>query len=134
MILHRRHILKLAPVAGVWAVAGCGAHHEPDHAHAVFFAPDSDALDGAARDVLRRLAIEIAADRPRTVSIDAFANRRDDGSENVDLAARRASAVASALQSAGVDPRMLAITVRGSTPRMGGMPLEGRRVDILVRR
>ena len=132
MILSRRTAFILA--AATVASGGCAMPHEPDHTHSVFFAPDSDALDVAARDVLLQLAAEIAADRPKSVAIDAFANRRDDGTENVMLAARRASAVAAALQAAGVDPRRMAIAVRGAADRAGAMPLEGRRVDIRVRR
>ena len=95
MILSRRTAFILA--AAMAASGGCAVPHEPDHTHSVFFAPDSDALDPSARDVLLRLAGEIAADRPKAVAIDAFANRRDDGSENVVLAARRASAVAAVM-------------------------------------
>ena len=133
MILARRTVLTFV-AASAATLAGCATPHEPDHAHSVFFAPDSDALDAPSRDLLLRLAGEIAADRPKSVDIDAFANRRDDGTENVVLAARRASAVAAALQAAGVDPRRMAIAVRGAAQRTGAMPLEGRRVDIRVRR
>ena len=50
MILSRRTAFILA--AATVASGGCAMPHEPDHTHSVFFAPDSDALDVAARDVL----------------------------------------------------------------------------------
>ncbi len=135
----RRTLIRLAiaVMASVLAasLAGCAAGPvEPEHAHSVFFAPDSAVPDEMSLDVLRALALEIAANRPRLVEIEAFANRRDDGGENIDLAARRGTAVAAALQASGVDPRLVTVTARGNAPSFAGLPVAGRRVDIRVRR
>ncbi|MBM3477847.1 MAG: hypothetical protein FJX69_01360 [Alphaproteobacteria bacterium] len=126
----RRSIL-LAPLALAASYASAPQAH---HRHAIFFAPDSADPGPEGRDLARRLAAEIRGGGARTVRIEAHANRMPDGSENLPLARRRADAVADALREAGVAPAAVRRVVMGEAQRTGPLPVEGRRVDIVLER
>ncbi|MFM8679254.1 MAG: OmpA family protein [Alphaproteobacteria bacterium] len=126
-----RAILALAPLA---LAASCASAPQDHDRHAIFFAPDSADPGPEGRDLARRLAAEIRGGSARTVRIEAHANRMPDGSENLPLARRRADAVADALREAGGAPAAMRRVVLGEAQRSGPLPVEGRRVDIVLER
>lgn len=120
-------------------LAGCdtprnAAPVAPIDRHTIFFAPDSAALDEPARVVIRRLADEARTSVAREILLEAFANRMDSGAENRVLADQRAVVITRALEAAGVDPRIVRTVVIGEAQRIGPSGLEGRRVDVTLRR
>lgn len=130
-------------VAGLLALSACTSSSDADKAaasgapperHAVFFEPDSAELDQLARDVIARIADNHRASRARAITLEAFANRTDAGTENRPLAERRADVIRRALEARGVDPRIVATVVVGQAQRIGLSALEGRRVDITLER
>lgn len=102
--------------------------------HSIFFAPDSADLDQVGQDLIARLAGEMKASPAREITLEAFANRTDAGTENRPLAQRRANTVRQALEARGVDPKLVSAIVVGQTDRIGPSALEGRRVDVTIKR
>ncbi len=140
----RRNVLTFAAAIGLALTQGaCTAPSEgpassrpsesPER-HAVFFEPDSAALDGSAQKLMTRLAREIRAAPAREILLESFANRAPDGSQNRVLADQRAAAITRALEAGGVDPRLVRSIVIGEAERIGPSGLEGRRVDITIQR
>lgn len=120
-------------------LAGCdtprtAAPVAPIDRHTIFFAPDSAVLDEPAREVVRRLSDEARAAKVSEILLEAFANRTDAGTENRVLADQRAVAITRALEAGGVDPRIIRTVVIGEAQRIGPSGLEGRRVDVTLRR
>lgn len=68
----------------------------------VYFALDSDVLDGEARDTLRRQAAWLAANPRVRARIEGNADERGTREYNMALGARRAAAARAALIAAGV--------------------------------
>ena len=126
----RRSIL----IATLALAASCVSAPQDHDRHAIFFAPDSADPGPDGRDLAKRLAGEIRSGGARSVRIEAHANRMPDGSENLALARRRADAVADALREAGVPPAAMRRVVLGEAQRTGPLPVEGRRVDIVLER
>lgn len=139
--LSRRRFAMLAATLAV-SLGACTAPPSPPAApaaaepdrHALFFEPDSAALDVPARALISRLAAEIRAQPAREIVVTAFANRAPDGSENRVLADERAETITRALEAQGVDPRLVRRIVVGQAERIGLSALEGRRVEIDIRR
>ncbi len=132
-----RRIFLIAALGS--SLVGCDMSRETAPAgqidrHAVFFAPDSAILDDPARQVIRRLSDAIRAERVTEVLLEAFANRTDQGAENRILADQRAVAITRALEAAGTDPKIIRTVVIGAAQRIGPSALEGRRVDVTLRR
>ena len=138
--LSRRRFATPAATPAV-SLGACGAPPpraapaaaEPDR-HALFFEPDSAALDVPGRDLIVRLAAEIRAQPAREIVVTAFANRAPDGSENRVLADQRAETITRALEAQGLDSRLVRRIVVGQADRIGLSALEGRRVEIDIRR
>jgi outer membrane protein OmpA-like peptidoglycan-associated protein len=140
----RRRVLALAAAAGLaLAQSACTTPSpaptpsrppEPPERHAVFFEPDSAALDASAQELMARLAREIRAAPAREILIESFANRAPDGSQNRVLADQRADAITRAFEAGGVDPRLVRSIVIGESARIGPSGLEGRRVDVTILR
>lgn len=126
----RRSIL----IASLALAASCASSPQDHDRHQIFFAPDSADPGPEGRDLAQRLAGEIRRGGVKSVRVEAHANRMPDGSENLALAGRRADAVAEALRAAGVAPAMLRRVVLGEAQRSGPLPVEGRRVDIVLER
>lgn len=131
----RRAVLALGATFGLaLALPGCAVLSPPPERHAVFFEPDSAALDQPAQDLITRLAGEIKAKPAREIVLESFANRAPDGSQNRTLADQRAAAITRALEARGVDPKIVRSIVNGEAERIGPSGLEGRRVDITIQR
>ena len=132
-MISRRFVLVAA--LGLPLVA-CDTPREspPVARHAVFFAPDSAALDEPARQLIRGMSDEIRSERVTEIVLEAFANRTDSGAENRVLADQRAVAITRALEAAGIDPKMIRVVVIGAAQRIGPSALEGRRVEVTLRR
>jgi outer membrane protein OmpA-like peptidoglycan-associated protein len=129
----RRRFVALAAAIGL-TVSGCAVSPPPPERHALFFAPDSAALDQPAQDLIARLAAEIRAKPVREIILESFANRAPDGSQNRVLADQRAETITRALEAQGVDPKLVRSIVVGQAERIGLSALEGRRVDITIQR
>lgn len=131
----RRRFVALAATIGL-TLAACAASPPaaPPERHALFFEPDSAALDQPARDLITRLAGEIRAKPAREIILESFANRAPDGSQNRVLADQRAETITRALEAQGVDPKLVRSIVVGQAERIGLSALEGRRVDITIQR
>ncbi|MFM8681681.1 MAG: OmpA family protein [Alphaproteobacteria bacterium] len=121
-------------VATLALAASCVAAPQDHDRHAIFFAPDSADPGADGRALAQRLAGEIRGGGVKGVRVEAHANRMPDGTENLALAGRRADAVIEALRAAGVSQGMLRRVVLGEAQRSGPLPVEGRRVDIVLER
>ena len=126
----RRSIL----IATLALAASCVSAPQDHDRHAIFFAPDSADPGAEGRELAQRLAGEIRRGGVKAVRIEAHANRMPDGSENLSLAGRRADAVVEAMRAAGVSQGMLRRVVLGEAQRSGPLPVEGRRVDVILER
>lgn len=137
MTLHqhtsRRRIVALSATIGL-VLAGCTLFSPPPERHAVFFAPDSAALDQPAQDLIARLAGEIRDKPAREIILQSYANRAPDGSQNRALADQRAATIIRALEARGVDPKTVRSIVNNEAERIGLSALEGRRVEITIQR
>ena len=131
--ISRRRLVALSAAAGLM-LAGCTLFSPPPERHAVFFEPDSAALDQPAQDLVTRLAGEIKAQPAREIVLESFANRAPDGSQNRVLADQRAASITRALEARGVDPKIVRSIVNGEAERIGLSALEGRRVEITIQR
>ena len=137
MIFLRSRRFLLIAALGLAAVA-CDTPRETAPTlisrHSIFFAPDSAALDDPAREVIRRLSDDARTERVTLIQLEAFANRTDAGVENRVLADQRAVAITRALEASGIDPKIIHAVVIGATQRIGPSAIEGRRVDVSLRR
>ncbi|MBL8701837.1 MAG: OmpA family protein [Alphaproteobacteria bacterium] len=141
VLFGRRSLFGLVVLLAGAALAGCDTGRNDSkpmaatvERHSIFFAPDSADLDQVAKDLVARLAMEMKASPAREIMLESFANRTDAGTENRPLAQRRADAVRRALEGQGIDPKTVSAVVVGQTDRIGPSALEGRRVDITIRR
>lgn len=130
----RRRIVALSATIALAALTGCALFSAPPERHAVFFAPDSAALDQPAQDLIARLAGEIRAQPAREIVLQSYANRAPDGSQNRVLADQRATTITRALEARGVDPKIVRSIVNNEAERIGLSALEGRRVEVIIQR
>ena len=107
-------------------------------AHTVWFETDRDRPSAAEQARLQSFLVSLPPDGRLTVQLAGHADDRASAPYNLDLSARRAGTVASALERTGVGPEAITVTAFGErAPRAAGTSSSSRqanrRVDVSVR-
>lgn len=97
----------------------------------VFFGFDSEELDGAAHEVVRRAAAKAGDFRPTRIQVSGYADVTGRAAYNRTLAERRARAIEAALRDGGVAPTLINVTAVGEEAILLDRSA-GRRVEILL--
>ncbi len=124
------HVTRVAVLATLALLAGCGPRSEKPPLSVVFFTPNSTDLDEPARVVVADAAKAAAAAADRDIVVHGYAAPPPGTSPASDLllSQRRSLVVTNALVAGGVRQSRIHQVARGS---VGGDPgIESRRVGI----
>lgn len=97
----------------------------------VFFASGQDALDGPAQAALQAAADYLKANPGQKVALSGYVDATGSANVNADLAKRRAQAVRSALEAAGVAGDRIDLHKPQTITDSEGADRQARRVDIV---
>lgn len=136
---------RLLLLCSVLAIAACQPQHPAPIAAAapppppppppaptsfnVYFDYNSAVLEPSGRQVVKFAADQYRTQNPGAVQVTGFTDARGSGRYNQRLSARRAGAVAAALQQEGVPRSMLTVSGQGESST-GASPGNDRRVEI----